>query len=139
MSGNRRKTYSILRETMTMATTKSSGLTDRRLSGILCLDDFETQARRHLPRPLYGYIAGASETDASLRHQEAFKQYAFQPRVLRDVSARTTETTLFGVKYTAPFGIAPMGISALMAYRGDIVLAQGAQQSGIPMIMSGHR
>lgn len=34
-------------------------------------------------------------------------------------------------------GIAPMGISALMAYRGDIVLAQGAAGAGIPMIMSG--
>lgn len=30
-----------------------------------------------------------------------------------------------------------MGISALMAYRGDLVLAQGASQAGIPMIMSG--
>jgi len=30
-----------------------------------------------------------------------------------------------------------MGISALMAYRGDIVLAKAAEEAGIPMIMSG--
>ncbi|MBB4000731.1 L-lactate dehydrogenase (cytochrome) [Aureimonas pseudogalii] len=30
-----------------------------------------------------------------------------------------------------------MGISALMAYRGDIVLARAAEAAGIPMIMSG--
>ncbi|WJH38684.1 alpha-hydroxy-acid oxidizing protein (plasmid) [Aliirhizobium terrae] len=110
----------------------------RRLANILCLDDFEEAARRHLPGPLFGYIAGASETNASLRHnREAFNAYAFVPRVLRDVSARSIKTKLFGETYEAPFGIAPMGISALMAYRGDIALATAAAQSGIPMIMSG--
>ncbi|WP_105383102.1 alpha-hydroxy acid oxidase [Neorhizobium alkalisoli] len=110
----------------------------RSLQSILSLDDFEVRARRHLPKPLYGYIAGASETNASLRRNEqAFQAYSFRPRVLQDVSKRSTETTLFGLTYAAPFGIAPMGISALMAYRGDIVLATGAERSGIPMIMSG--
>ncbi len=70
-------------------------------------------------------------------NEEAFQKYAFKPRVLRDVSARSTQTTLFGKTYAAPFGIAPMGISALMAYRGDLVLAEGAAKAGIPMIMSG--
>jgi L-lactate dehydrogenase (cytochrome) len=110
----------------------------RRLRGILSLDDFETKARQHLPKPLFGYIAGASETNASLhRNRDAFQSLAFKPRVLIDVSRRTTETTLFGEAFTAPFGIAPMGISALMAYRGDLVLAQAARDAGIPMIMSG--
>ena len=109
-----------------------------RLKSILSLDDFELEARRHLPRPLFGYIAGAAETNASLRmNAEAFSRYAFRPRVLRDVSKRSTATELFGRSYAAPFGIAPMGISALMAYRGDLVLAEGAAQLNIPMIMSG--
>lgn len=116
----------------------NSQRSQRRLSKILCLDDFESAARRHLPKPLFGYIAGASETNASLRNnREAFGAYAFQPRVLQDVSSRSTETTLLGQIFAAPFGIAPMGISALMAYRGDIVLTQAAAESRIPMIMSG--
>jgi L-lactate dehydrogenase (cytochrome) len=44
---------------------------------------------------------------------------------------------LFGRTYNMPFGIAPMGISALIAYRGDLVLARAAKALGIPMIMSG--
>ncbi|MGN7773643.1 alpha-hydroxy acid oxidase [Phyllobacterium sp. 22552] len=112
--------------------------TARRLRGVLSLDDFEPLARRHLPKPLFGYIAGASETNASLRHNAAaFQEIALQPRVLRNVSSRTTKTSLFGEEWNAPFGIAPMGISALMAYRGDLVLARAAQDAGIPMIMSG--
>jgi L-lactate dehydrogenase (cytochrome) len=110
----------------------------RRLRGVLSLDDFEPVARRHLPKPLFGYIAGASETNASLRHNAiAFQEIDLQPRVLRNVSTRTTKTTLFGEEWNAPFGIAPMGISALMAYRGDIVMARAAQDAGIPMVMSG--
>lgn len=116
----------------------SQASANRRLRNVLSLDDFETMARRQLPKPLFGYIAGASETNASLRlNKDAFQNYVFLPRVLRDVSKRTTETELFGETYAAPFGIAPMGISALMAYRGDLVLAKAAEEAGIPMIMSG--
>ncbi|WP_416358395.1 alpha-hydroxy acid oxidase [Aureimonas phyllosphaerae] len=91
-----------------------------------------------LPRPLFGYIAGASERNASLAGNEAaFARHAFRPRVLTDVSGRRQETRLMEQDHAAPFGIAPMGISALMAYRGDLVLARSAEAAGIPMIMSG--
>jgi L-lactate dehydrogenase (cytochrome) len=116
----------------------SQASANRRIRKVLSLDDFETAARRHLPKPLFGYIAGASETNASLRlNTDAFQEYVFVPRALRDVSGRTAETELFDQTYAAPFGIAPMGISALMAYRGDVVLAKAAEDAGIPMIMSG--
>lgn len=104
----------------------------------LSLDDFEVAAKRFLPRPLYGYVAGAAETNASLRDSiEDFQDYRFCPRALVDVSRRTTQTTLLGTTYSAPFGIAPMGISALLAYNGDIVLAQAAREAEIPMMLSG--
>lgn len=104
----------------------------------LSLDDFEIAARRHLPRPIFGYISGAAERNASLDdNQRAYSEYRFVTRVLRDVSRRTQATTLLGKTYRAPFGIAPMGISALSAYRGDLVQAQAAREAAIPMIMSG--
>ncbi|RDI59751.1 alpha-hydroxy acid oxidase [Microvirga subterranea] len=110
----------------------------RRLRRILSLDDFENEARRHLPRPIFGYVSGAAETNASLRdNRSAFRELGFLPRVLVDVSKRTQKVELFGRAYAAPFGIAPMGISALSAYRGDLVLAQAAGRANIPMVMSG--
>ena len=108
------------------------------LSRILSLDDFEHAARRHLPRPVFAYVSGGVEDNAALRdNRAAFDELGFIPRVLVDVSGRSTATMLFGTEYAAPFGIAPMGISALSAYRGDLVLAQGAAKCNIPMIMSG--
>ncbi|HEY4998378.1 MAG TPA: alpha-hydroxy-acid oxidizing protein, partial [Usitatibacter sp.] len=88
----------------------------RRLRSILSLDDFEHAARRHLPRPVFAYVSGGVETDAALRdNRAALDELGFVPRVLVDVSKRTTATKLFGHEYAAPFGIAPMGISALSA------------------------
>jgi L-lactate dehydrogenase (cytochrome) len=110
----------------------------RRLRPLLCLDDFEAAARRHLPRPIFGYVCGAAEDNRSLKENRAcFDDYALRPRVLVDVSRRTQRAELFGTAWSSPFGIAPMGLSALSAYRGDIVQARAAQQAGIPMILSG--
>jgi L-lactate dehydrogenase (cytochrome) len=104
----------------------------------LCLDDFEAMSRRHLPRPIFGYVAGATERNASLRDNEAaFAEWAFKPRVLVDVSKRRFSTTLFGREWAAPFGLAPMGMSALAAYRGDLVLTEAARAANIPAILSG--
>ena len=103
----------------------------------LSLDDFELIARRRLPKFLYGYIAGATESDAALRdNRRAFDEYGFVPSVLKDVSAREQTTQLFGKTYAAPFGIPPMGSAALCAYRGDIVLARAAAAANVPMILS---
>ncbi len=108
------------------------------LKKLLRLDDFEAAARKHLPRPIFGYVAGAVEDNVSLKwNRAAFQDYGFVPRALVDISRRTLTTELFGHRYAAPFGIAPMGISALYAYRGDVILTQAAAAANLPMIMSG--
>lgn len=108
------------------------------LRRMLSLHDFEDAARRRLPRPIFGYIAGAAEDNASLRdNRAAFGDFAFVTRVLRDVSQRSQSVELFGERYSSPFGIAPMGISALSTFRGDLVLARAARRMGIASVMSG--
>lgn len=102
------------------------------------LNAFENRARRVLPPALFHYVAGASE-DALVheRNARAFRQRSFSPKVLVDVSARTPRTSLFGVEYAYPFGIAPMGFSRLIARDGDVTLAHAASVEGIPFILSG--
>lgn len=105
---------------------------------MLALDDFEAAARRVIPRPIFGYVSGGAETNASLRANRAvWDEVAFVPKTLVDTSARTLRTTLFGRTYDAPFGIAPMGGTAMAAYRGDEVLARAAAACNVPMICSG--
>jgi len=117
--------------------TRPTRAVPRSLRRYLSLDDFELIARRRLPKMLYGYIAGATETDAALRdNRRAFEEVGFVPRVLNDVSGRAQTTKLFGKTYASPFGIPPMGSAALCAYRGDVVLARAAAAANVPMILS---
>lgn len=67
----------------------------------------------------------------------AFDRYGFVPKVLEGVADRSQTINLFGSQYLSPFGISPVGLAAMWSYRGDIVLAQAAQNMGIPAVMSG--
>ena len=108
------------------------------LNDILCLEDFEAPARRFLPRPIFGYISGGVETNASLNgNRSAFSDFEFMPRVLVNTKARHMKTTLFGRTYDLPFGFPPMGATALAAYRGDDSLAKVAAELNTVMIQSG--
>ena len=63
------------------------------LSRYLALDDFDPAAKRILPRCIYGYIAGGSETCTTLNgNRTAFDSYRFVPRVLTDTSVRSQQT-----------------------------------------------
>src|ERR1700757_4188537 len=73
-----------------LATAQRSQTTvPRRLRRYRCLRVFGKTPRRRLPRMIYGFIAGAVETDAALHdNRRAFDEYGFVPRVLNDVSRR---------------------------------------------------
>ena len=72
----------------------------RVLQRMLALEDFEPEARRILPRPIYGYVAGGTETDAALRgNRSVFDELSFVPRVLVNTAARDGRVSLFGRTY----------------------------------------
>jgi L-lactate dehydrogenase (cytochrome) len=109
----------------------------RALRRYLCLEDFEPAARRRLPRQIYGYYAGAAETGAAFRaSREAYQRLALMPRMLVDTRARATVQALFGTSYSLPVGIAPMGLSGLSTFQGDLVLAQAARAEQALMVAS---
>jgi L-lactate dehydrogenase (cytochrome) len=58
------------------------------------------------------------------------------PQVLTDISKRTASATLFGRTYAAPFGIAPMRISKLVADSGELALARAAASANVLSIIS---
>ncbi|WP_246702436.1 alpha-hydroxy acid oxidase [Starkeya sp. ORNL1] len=109
-----------------------------RLANVLSLDDFEIEAKRLLPRCIFGFVSGGVESNSSRdANREAFADWAFVPRVLVNTVARSQATTLFGKHYNAPFGISPMGSIALGAFECERVLAAGARNAGIPFMLSG--
>ncbi len=110
----------------------------RRLRGVEALEDLEPRARRFLPRPIHAYVSGATERDASNADtRTALAALGFLPRVLQAPVSRDPGVRLLGRSWAQSFGIAPMGMSALAAYRGDLALAAAAKVAGIPMVVSG--
>ena len=108
------------------------------LKRIYSLDDFERPARRRLPRQLFSYLRNGADDEVSMRrNRAAFDDYVLMPRMLTGVAQRTQKIELFGQTYDSPFGISPVGLSAMWAYRGDIELASAAARANIPAVMSG--
>ncbi|WP_428392477.1 alpha-hydroxy acid oxidase [Lichenicoccus sp.] len=108
-----------------------------RLRQALSLNDFQRLARPRLPRAVYGYVANGCEAgDARDHNRAAFAQWRMVTRVLRDVSARSQKTSLFGATYASPFGIAPMGASAVVAFDADNRMARAARAANIPFVLS---
>ncbi len=120
------------------ATAARAGRPPRRLREVRALEDLEPRARAFLPRPVFAYAAGTAERGASAADtRAALDALGFLPRVLRGVAARSSATPLLGRTWAQPFGIAPMGMTALAAYRGDLALARAARAAGVPMAISG--
>ena len=101
------------------------------------MEDFQPIAKRRLPRQIYGYSAGAAETNQSFQAAAAsYRTLGLLPRVLVDTSGRSTAARLFGTDYALPVGIAPMGLSGLSTFEGDLVLARAAATEGSLAVMS---
>ena len=79
-------------------------------------------------------LTGAAFED----NMNAFKRYSFRPRMLRDVTSGSTETTFMGMKSTLPIFIAPAAMARLGHPLGEVNLTKGAGETGIVQGVSIH-
>ena len=111
--------------------------TERRLSRALTIADLRAVARRRAPRAAFDYTDGGAEAETSMRRAtEAFERVEFRPRVLRDVTAVDTTTTLLGRPSALPLAFAPTGFTRMMQHEGERAVVRVAEQVGIPYALS---
>jgi 4-hydroxymandelate oxidase len=107
------------------------------LQGIVSLADFEAPARVAMDPVAYEYVAGGAWEEITLAENEAsWRRRRLRPRVLVDVSAVRTDTTLLGTPVSMPVAIAPMATQALADPEAESAMARAAGAAGIPMILS---
>jgi L-lactate dehydrogenase (cytochrome) len=117
---------------------KISRRLEKYLDGILCLDDFEREARRYLPHSIFTFVNSGVEDEVTLRdNRAAFNDYQIVPRVLVGVEKRSLRTELLGKVYDVPFGVAPMGMESLVGYMSDLRMARACAENNMPFIQSG--
>ncbi|GAF53140.1 L-lactate dehydrogenase [Psychrobacter sp. JCM 18900] len=86
---------------------------------------------------MFDYIEGGANAEQTLQANTAdFKRYTLRQRVMRDVSAVDTSTTLFGESLSMPLALAPVGMAGLFARRGEVQAARAAEKNGIPFTLS---
>jgi (S)-mandelate dehydrogenase len=98
------------------------------------IDYLRHRARRRLPHFAFEYCDGGSgKEDAGIkRNWAAFDAVELVPRYGVMPSLPPCEVELFGRRYAAPIGIAPMGGPAIVWPGADIYLARAAQRVRIP-------
>jgi isopentenyl diphosphate isomerase/L-lactate dehydrogenase-like FMN-dependent dehydrogenase len=96
------------------------------------LRDFEELARARMDPAQFAYYAAGNADEVTLRENEAaFARRRLRPRVLVDVSALDTSTTLLGQAVAYPFGIAPTGQQGFAHEEGECATARAAGAAGI--------
>src|SRR5579863_3895336 len=109
-----------------------------RIDQAVNIEDLHRMAKRRLPKIAFDFIEGGLEDERGLeRNTSAFHKHQLLPRYLVDVSTRDQSQTIFGHKFSSPFGISPTGGAGLFRYGADLMLAEAAHEANIPYITSG--
>jgi L-lactate dehydrogenase (cytochrome) len=99
--------------------------------------DLERLAKRRVPSFSWEYLASGTGTESTMhRNVEALTEVRFRPQLMKGILDPVTTTTLFGVEYAAPIGIAPIGLSGLIWPGADLTLAKMAVEKNIPHTLS---
>lgn len=101
------------------------------------VEDLRRIARRRTPRAAFDYVDGGATDEVSMRRaREAFDRVEFRPRVLRDVAAVDTSTTVLGRRVSMPIGFGPTGFTRMMHHEGERGVAAAAGRAGVPYALS---
>jgi L-lactate dehydrogenase (cytochrome) len=91
------------------------------------------KAPRRVPRFAYEYGDTGAGNDVGIAHNwAAFDNIKITPRYGEIVSPPPVEVELFGRRYSAPLGIAPMGGPSLVWPSADLLMAKAAQRARVP-------
>lgn len=95
------------------------------------------KAKKRVPKVAWAYLdTGTGDEQLLLENQRAFHDIKYRPQFCKGPLLAKTTTTLFGVEYPAPLGIAPIGLSGLVWPRAEVYLAQAANRLNIPYCLS---
>ena len=99
--------------------------------------DLRQRARRRIPHFAWEYLdSGTGADECVRRNREALSAVTLMPQFMKGVFEPDLSTTLFGVRYNVPFGVSPVGLTALMWPRAEQILARAAAKYRFPYALS---
>jgi isopentenyl diphosphate isomerase/L-lactate dehydrogenase-like FMN-dependent dehydrogenase len=101
------------------------------------LHEFIRKARANLNQNAWDYIAGAAETETTMRRNRmALDEIAFRPRVLRNVAKVDASVERFGRKMRLPVMLAPVGALEIFDPGAAASVVRGVGRFGAAHMLS---
>ncbi len=107
------------------------------MSVITCIDDLKQIYKKRTPKMFYDYCESGSYTEQTFRENTTdFAKIRLRQRVARDLTGRSTETTMMGDKVAMPVALSPVGSTGMQCPDGEIKAARAAAAFGVPFTLS---
>ncbi len=104
---------------------------------ITCIEDLKQMHRRKVPKMFWDYCESGSYTEQTFGENSSdFHKIRLRQRVARDLSGRTTQTTMMGRKIAMPVALSPVGSAGMQSADGEIKAARAAEAFGVPFTLS---
>ena len=99
--------------------------------------DLKIKARKKIPRFAFEYLNGGCNDDVNIkRNNDEIRNVQLRPDYIKKFNGSSLKTSIFGIEYDLPFGIAPIGLQGLMWPNSPEILAKSAFKNNIPFILS---
>lgn len=99
--------------------------------------DLKTKAKSRIPKFAFDYLEGGANEEFNLAKNESdFDDIFLKPQYLHVAGDIDMSVELFGRRYSAPFGISPIGLQGLMWPNAPEILAKAAAKHDIPYTLS---
>ena len=94
------------------------------------IEDLRNRAKKRIPRFAFEYLDGGCNEEINLqRNRSDIQEVQLMPQYLSEFHGSDMTTELFGRRYDAPFGIAPVGLQGLMWPGSVEILAEAAKKT----------
>jgi L-lactate dehydrogenase (cytochrome) len=99
--------------------------------------DLRQRAMQKIPPFAFEYLDGGCNENINVeKNTHELGQVELKPYYLTGNSESQLETELFGQRYSAPFGVSPIGLQGLVWPKAPEILAKAAANNNIPFILS---
>lgn len=99
--------------------------------------DLRKKAKARIPKFAFDYLEGGCNEGLNLaRNENDFDNIYLKPNYLKVGGEIDMSVELFGRKYSAPFGVSPIGLQGLMWPNAPEILAKAAAKHDIPYTLS---
>ncbi|MBX2824967.1 MAG: alpha-hydroxy-acid oxidizing protein [Gammaproteobacteria bacterium] len=111
----------------------STQLTNRAAS----IDSLQRLAKKRIPGFAWEYLSGGCNHDVAVqRNRSALDQVLLEPHYLDGQTLVSTSVDLLGTNYSAPLGVAPLGLGGIIWPHAAEAHAEAARSLGIPYVLS---